>query len=261
MAIDGNGIKWIGTNGGLASLNGENWTIYDNSNSELPHNTVNSVAVEDGGIIWIGTDDGLANFNGGTWSNYNTSNSDLPDNDVNTILIDQSGNKWIGTNGGGLAKFDGEGWLVYTASNSSVPGNIIVSIVIEDNGNRWIGTTSGIAFYYHGGIVSVKDYTNSGSQIPDRFLLSQNYPNPFNPATKIKFSVPGIAGANFASSINIRLKVYDILGREIATLLDEEKPAGNYEVDFYGSKLSSGVYFYKLQAGDFIQTKKMMLLR
>jgi ligand-binding sensor domain-containing protein len=253
MVIDGNGIKWIGTNGGLASLNGENWTIYDNSNSELPHNTVNSVAVEEGGIVWIGTDDGLATFDNGNWTNYNTSNSDLPDNDVNTILIDQSGIKWIGTNGGGLVRFDGENWIVYTSSNSSVPGNTIVSIVIEDNGNRWIGTTNGIAFYSPGGIVSAGDYLNPGSQIPDRFFLSQNYPNPFNPVTNFEFRI-----ADFGFVV---LKIYDVLGKVVATLVNEEKNPGIYKINFNAAGLSSGVYFYKLQAGSFVQTKKMILMK
>jgi hypothetical protein len=89
--------------------------------------------------------------------------------------------------------------------------------------------------------------------IPERFILSQNYPNPFNPSTTINFSVP--------SSEFVRLKVYDILGNEVATLVNEEKPTGSYEVNFDASSLSTGVYFYKLQAGSFIETKKMILLR
>lgn len=98
---------------------------------------------------------------------------------------------------------------------------------------------------------------------PKEFNLYQNYPNPFNPSTKIKFTIP-------ASSLNlfsqgegtfVRLKVYDVLGNEVTTLVDEEKKAGTYEVNFNASELTSGVYFYKLQAGSFVQTKKMILLR
>ncbi|MDP2301353.1 MAG: T9SS type A sorting domain-containing protein [Ignavibacteria bacterium] len=102
--------------------------------------------------------------------------------------------------------------------------------------------------------------TSVGDESPviNGFTLEQNYPNPFNPATKIKYSIPKII--NNQSSI-INLKVYDVLGNEVATLVNEEKPAGVYEVNFDASKLSSGIYLYKLQAGSFVQTKKMMLLK
>jgi hypothetical protein len=89
--------------------------------------------------------------------------------------------------------------------------------------------------------------------VPEKFELSQNYPNPFNPSTKIKYQI--------AASNPVRLKVYDILGNEVATLVNEIQSTGNYEVTFDASSLSSGTYFYKLQAGSFVETKKMMLLR
>ncbi|MCZ2267436.1 MAG: T9SS type A sorting domain-containing protein [Ignavibacteriales bacterium] len=85
------------------------------------------------------------------------------------------------------------------------------------------------------------------------FSLSQNYPNPFNPSTTIGFQLEEI---NF-----VTLKIYDVLGNEIATLLNEEKLAGTYDIEFNSTGLSSGIYFYKLQAGDFVQSKKMILLK
>ena len=85
------------------------------------------------------------------------------------------------------------------------------------------------------------------------YELSQNYPNPFNPVTKITYSIQ--------RESKVSLKVYDILGREVATLVDEIKQMGRYEVEFGNNTLASGVYFYRLQAGDFVSTKKMMLLR
>lgn len=94
--------------------------------------------------------------------------------------------------------------------------------------------------------------------LPGRFYLSQNYPNPFNPTTIIKYSIPSIETKNF---ISVQLKVYDILGNEVATLVNEEKPAGEYEVEFNGGKLTSGLYFYRLQAGSFSETKKLILMR
>ena len=96
---------------------------------------------------------------------------------------------------------------------------------------------------------------------------NQNYPNPFNPTTTIKYSVPNIKDANFASSTNTQLIVYDILGRKVATLINENKQPGNYEVRFNASNLPSGVYFYRLSIGSFgktigfEQTRKMVLIR
>ena len=99
--------------------------------------------------------------------------------------------------------------------------------------------------------------------IPLEFGLQQNYPNPFNPVTRIQYAV--------SSRQFISLKVYDILGNEIATLVSEEKPAGTYEITWYAENLPSGVYFYQLlvsalqskdgKAGSFVETKKMVLLR
>jgi hypothetical protein len=88
---------------------------------------------------------------------------------------------------------------------------------------------------------------------PTEFMLSQNYPNPFNPSTTIQYSIPKVS--------NVVVKVYDVLGNEVATLVDEYKEAGRYEVNFDASKLSSGIYFYKLQAGNFVETKKMILMK
>lgn len=85
------------------------------------------------------------------------------------------------------------------------------------------------------------------------FSLFQNYPNPFNPVTSLQFTV--------GKQQFVTLKVHDILGREIATLVNEEKPAGEYEVEFDGTILTSGIYFYRLQAGKFVEVKKMILLK
>lgn len=91
--------------------------------------------------------------------------------------------------------------------------------------------------------------------IPEGFALSQNYPNPFNPSTKIRFAVPASVGTRYGVS----LQVFDVLGKEVATLVNEELRAGNYETTFDGHGLASGVYFYRLQAGGFVQTKKLVL--
>jgi hypothetical protein len=98
-------------------------------------------------------------------------------------------------------------------------------------------------------IVSIEDEQPAFSN----FSLEQNFPNPFNPSTKISWQLP--VGSQQT------LKIYDVLGNEITTLIDEYKPAGRYEIEFNASSLPSGVYFYQLKAGDYIDTKKMILLK
>jgi hypothetical protein len=87
------------------------------------------------------------------------------------------------------------------------------------------------------------------------YTLEQNYPNPFNPSTKIKFSIP----ENSAGITS--LKIYDVLGNEVAALFNEEEAEGNYEFEFDASKLASGIYMYKLQNNEYIFTRKMLLLK
>ena len=91
------------------------------------------------------------------------------------------------------------------------------------------------------------------SLLPSDYKLSQNYPNPFNPSTKIKYSVP--------QTSQVQVKIFDVLGNEIETLVNEEKLAGTYEITWYAESLPSGVYFYRLQVGDFVETKKMLLMK
>jgi hypothetical protein len=98
-------------------------------------------------------------------------------------------------------------------------------------------------------------------EIISEFRLEQNYPNPFNPGTKIKFSVPSVIASATKQSQLVNVKVYDVLGNEISTLVNEEKPAGTYEIEFHSIDLSSGIYFYQLRAGSYTDTKKMILLR
>ena len=107
----------------------------------------------------------------------------------------------------------------------------------------------------------------TGAVLPEEFRLYQNYPNPFNPSTNIKYSIPNVTLSGALSTgrqeegSRVVLKVFDILGNKVATLVDEYKPSGSYDVDFNASSLSSGVYFYTLRSGSFFQTKKMILLR
>ena len=117
------------------------------------------------------------------------------------------------------------------------------------------GTTSWLNYAkidgkIYGTLVPVDEDLNS---LPEKFELFQNYSNPFNPITSIQYAI--------GSRQFVTLKVYDVLGNEIITLINEEKPVGDYEVQFDASKQASGIYFYQLRAGDYIETKKMILLK
>ncbi len=98
-----------------------------------------------------------------------------------------------------------------------------------------------------------KDNSIIGSNLPEKFELKQNFPNPFNPNTVISYSI--------AKSENVSIKIYDILGKEVQTLVNEVKNPGSYNVMFNAQNLSSGVYFYRLTAGNFTDIKKMTLVK
>jgi hypothetical protein len=143
----------------------------------------------------------------------------------------------------------------------------------EDIGmDYWGGGINGTSSYFEqtlkgcliNGIVygdtTLTDVGNEEAPIATSFKLEQNYPNPFNPTTKIKFTIPGKTEYYSVPQI-ITLKVYDVLGNEVTTLVNEELTAGEYEVEFNAQSLTSGIYFYQLKSGSFVQTKKMVLLK
>ena len=116
-----------------------------------------------------------------------------------------------------------------------------------ENDDEWLFDN----IFINRGILTGNEITENS--IPDRFSLHQNFPNPFNPVTRIKFDIP--------KQSYVKLKIFDILGREVANLVNSEYNPGSYTLDFNASEFSSGVYFYRIEAGDFVQTKKMLLLK
>lgn len=142
---------------------------------------------------------------------------------------------------------------LYTALVSTFPSSAERYLAEVQLANYHTGTGATIQ-----GMQSISG-TNSttensvGSRLPEKFDLSQNYPNPFNPSTVIRYQIPE---ASYVS-----LRIYDVLGREVATLVDEAKDAGYYEAVFDASSLSSGMYFYRMQAGEFVSVKKLMVLK
>lgn len=122
--------------------------------------------------------------------------------------------------------------------------------------DNW-GLHSWDANFWLTGTINVNSIIDD-ENLPLQFDLGQNYPNPFNPSTKIKFAIPQNVKGELRE---VSLKVYDVLGNEIVTLINKELVAGEYEIEFYSQGLPSGVYLYTLQSGNYVETKKMILLR
>ena len=145
-------------------------------------------------------------------------------------------------------------WDYFESCNAEIwngtnwePGDTPIPINNPDGFKITIGAQS-INIYY-----VIENIESTNSNIPNDFSLYQNYPNPFNPTTSLQYA---IGNRQF-----VKLKVYDLLGREVATLVNEEKPIGEYEVEFNAANLPSGIYYYQLKAGQFSETKKMILVR
>ena len=259
IAIDGSGNKWIGAYDDFVKFDDTTWTVYN------AQTTIGCITIDNTGKKWIGGLRsepfgwfGLIRYDDETFTYYAESDSGVPLGSIQCIAVDEFDNKWIGTyrsNNGGLVKFDGTNWTDYSTSNSGLPDNWGVNaIAIDGSGNIWIGTWGGgLAVYNEGGVVSVEENPTLREIIPNEYLLYQNYPNPFNPSTTIKYSIPKL---NF-----VTIKIYDVLGSEVATLINEEKSGGNYELSWSAANLPSGVYFYQLKAGSYVEIKKMILLK
>lgn len=153
----------------------------------------------------------------------------------------------------------GKTWTMQSAPTDTLMGRDIVftdenngRLLCEDNGSYNILITNN-----NGGIVTdIKEYKEI--EIPTQLRLEQNYPNPFNPVTTIKYSIELKVKSEKSK---VKIYVYDVIGNEVAVLVDEQKSAGEYQVQFNGTNLSSGIYYYQLVVGDFVQTNKMILLK
>lgn len=294
--VDLNNNLWGG--GGHAYLrdlyrfDGDNFTIYDTSNSGLPYPYVLQLQSDYQGIIWgiaaNGYEIALFSFDGNVWNIFETSYSDFW---ISTLVADKKGNVWYATDSPeqGIVRFDGKEFLFYSKPDSTL--YFPTKLALDSNDDLWVCWENGLAeydgnkwnvykdsvFYNFSGMV-IDKYDNlwmstygdglvvfnkngvvlsndvvKDNEIPEEYFLSQNYPNPLNPTTVINYEIPETG--------NVSLVIFDILGREVETLINEEKPAGRYEIRFDGTRLASGVYFYQLKAGNFISTKKLILLK
>jgi len=203
-----------------------------------------------------------------TWDNSNWVNylKGINTYDENNNMIEELSLVWVSSNWVNNTKWiyiydvynnriewlqqfwDGGNWLdvfkytyIYDVNN-----NMVEELRQQWDGNNWVNGTK-INFSY---IITEIEQLAVGIKA---YSLSNNYPNPFNPITTITYQIPELSF--------VTLKVYDVLGSELATLVNKEKPVGSYEVEFDATGLPSGIYFYKVQAGNYVETKKMVLLK
>jgi len=245
---------------------------------ENGNDRANSIAVDGSGNVYVtGESDGSGLLGDFLTIGYNSAgveqwvkryNGTANGLDIaNSIVVDSFGKVYVsGTSIGSGTSYDyltirynsngNQQWI--QRYNGPVNGSDIAnSLFVDGSGNVYVtGRSEGNGSDYD--YVTIKYSQQIGirpisSEIPDDFSLSQNYPNPFNPETKIKFDIP--------KQSQVRLTVYDILGQKVETLVNEQLKPGTYEVEFEGSRIVSGVYFYNLLTEEFQATKKMILTK
>ncbi len=291
VKIDNGNNILLGTMYGLAIYDGNIWNAYDDANSPLEFwPDIFSLVTDDENNIWFASHYGAGRFDRGqNWQFWDEliylSSSDIESdgtvwfvdqygfralrinedstsvmygiectpNSANQFAIDSSDVKWFSKFGGGgkVFAFDDQNFVELIISYPEIENHIVSTIYIDRSNTKWFGFSNGYIVKYTGDFPTNIDGGND--IIVSKFRLQQNYPNPFNPSTTIKFTINDL---RFTT-----LKVFDVLGNEFAILVNEEKSAGSYEVEFNASSLPSGVYFYQLRAGNFVDTKKMVLLR
>lgn len=269
VAPTNSNVIYVGSDDSHVWVSTDDGTNWNEISDGLPIRWVTRVAVDptDENIVYA-TFNGLkwrdpqphvfrSTNKGTTWSDIS---SNLPDAPVNAFAVDpvEPSRLYLGNDVGMYVSFNsGQSWWVLGESLPVLP---IGDIEIHPTTRELVAGTYGRSMYKID-LNLVPTNVESSEPIVTGFELEQNYPNPFNPSTKIKYTIPNVIASGTKQSQLVTLKVYDILGNEIATLVNDEKPAGTYEVGFDATSLPSGVYFYQLKAGEFISAKKMILLK
>ncbi len=246
---------YAGTEEGLFSSSDNGLTWKQNGPINV---VVSSIEFSDANIYvgtWRPSGEGwvyLSTNNGLTWTQ---AGSGLTDTLVYSLAVSGS-NLFAGTAGGVFLSTNNG--LTWTERNTGLANTIVSSLLISDTniyagtwGGVFLSTNNGLTWEERNvGLTYVKEWSKA---LPDEYSLDQNYPNPFNPTTFIRYQLP-------VSSF-VTLNVYDVLGREVKTLVNARESVGDYSVTFNASNLPSGVYLYRLQAGTFIQTKKLVVIK
>ena len=216
----------------------------------FPTSFVFGIAANANGYLVAGTDESVygSTDNGQSWTVIDSS---LIGGNINAVAVSNSGNVFagVGTNFEGMYQHTKEsaGWVEI---NSGLTNTVVLSLAVTPDGYLLVGTGGGGVFRSSHKVTSVHSPIGT---FPTAYVLSQNYPNPFNPATTIEFSIP-IAG-------KVTLAVFDVLGREVSTLLNETMQPGSYSVPFDASASSSGVYFCRIISNGYVKTIKMVLAK
>ncbi|MBI4548628.1 MAG: T9SS type A sorting domain-containing protein [Ignavibacteriae bacterium] len=224
----------------LSTDNGFNWVSIG-----LVRNDIQTLAVNNSGHVFVGVYGGIyrSTDQGTTWEEKTIDTSyvyALAFKGAQTVLA--------GTfNGVNVSHDNGDHWTLL--NNSGLDQTFVLSLAVDPAGNLLAGTYRGGLYRTTQPLTSVEPVT----ELPTRFQLFQNYPNPFNPVTVIRYSLIVNSGAT--------LKVFDVLGREVATLVNEKKAPGVYTVSWDASNQPSGVYLYRLNSGKFVDVRKMILIR
>ncbi len=242
-AMSGIGTKiWFGTNGTplwYSANAGMTWTSQTTPaiNQYAIWFNDDNVGLSGGANIYVTT-------NGGTnWGNLTTIGTG------NVSGITGAATSWWFTRQTTAVNYSSNNGTSWSAQYTAPAGSFYHITKSRAGATLWgVRSNGGISRY--GQTVGITPVSN---EVPAQYDLSQNYPNPFNPTTKINFAVP--------KSGLVTIKVYDVVGKEVATLVNEVKNAGSYSVDFTANNVSSGVYFYKISAGDFSAVKRMMLIK
>jgi hypothetical protein len=223
---------------------GASWTLVSSGMTDID---IYSLAVDSAGRLYAGTASGLfvSTDEAASWTRC----AGFPDLAARVVAAAPSGRVYVGTSAGVYTAAPGDTVWQSLAAGLQVPD--VRSLVIGVDGYVYAGTNGAGAFR----IALAMDPTGvtTNKPVPTEFALEQNYPNPFNPSTVVSCQLPVAS--------HMRIAVYDILGREVAVLMDEKKEGGRYEVTWDARGCASGVYFYRLSAGSFMATRKMLLVR
>jgi ligand-binding sensor domain-containing protein len=250
LAINSSGHLFAGTWGGgmfRSTNNGANWVAINNG---LTMTYLSVFAINPSGHIYLSAENIFRSTNNGDlWVNTGAS----PGTSPSSLVINSHGCLFAGLYNNGVSRCTDNGGS-WTSINSGLTTTNIGSVALDPNGYLYAGTspaTVGVPGVFRSSqSTPVKEQTCA---LPTQPVLLQNYPNPFNPVTNFQFSIVN-------SQLTV-LKVYDVLGREVATLENEVKQPGMYAVQWDASNVVSGVYFYRIHAGDFVATRKLLLLK
>ncbi len=237
-------------------------TLTDVSGGQIPNRYPTDIHVNPNNSMIVyatfggfGTGHVYRTTNGGSsWQNIS---GNLPDIPHQTVCIDPlyQQNIYVGNDLGVYVSTNaGANWFTFA---TGMPYALVFDLTVVNTSRNIRATTHGSGIYERDLIENPIGIEPVSNEIPKQFSLSQNYPNPFNPTTKIKFSIPFVGADPRAVSLNI----YDISCRLVKTILQKNLKPGSYEITFDASGLASGVYFYRINAGDFTDTKKMILLK